>query len=155
MSQTYFLPTLLPLTVQQDYRGVELMWDDTYEPIAETYHVYRNTVNVFPAGVNAAIINATQYIDLPTASGVYYYWVAYITLNQDHVVFSNSVAITVDRDRVAFDTAINLPAFQLIDLPLTPIVGDVCMYDDGTDIRPIFYDGSGNWRFFSDNSIVS
>jgi hypothetical protein len=42
-------------------------------------------------------------------------------------------------------------------LPTTPIVIDgllpMCFYNNGTNNRPIFFDGT-NWRYFSDNSIV-
>ena len=50
--------------------------------------------------------------------------------------------------------AASLPALPPEDLELIGLL-PFCFYDNGTNKRPIYFDGTGSWRYVHDNSVVS
>ena len=99
MATLYFKTSLDPITPTIQLDGIKIDWGnlsaiDGYELLAETYHIYRTTTSTPPAvDTDIAKINGTQYIDKPPAAGTYYYWIAYVTANDEHIVFCASTAI--------------------------------------------------------------
>ena len=100
MATLYFKTSLDPITPTIQLDGIKIDWGslsaiDGYELLAETYHIYRTTTSAPPADdTDIAKINGTQYIDKPPTAGTYYYWIAYVTASDEHIVFCSSAAIT-------------------------------------------------------------
>jgi len=80
------------ITVALTPAGIRLDWlASNAEDLTKNFHIYRNTTNTFPdPEVDIAKVYASTYTDRPASDGSYYYWVAYINANGDHIVFAQS-----------------------------------------------------------------
>jgi len=89
----YFKETLDALTTELVPDGIKLDWlASNAEDLTKYFHIYRNTTNTWPGDTDVAKIYATQYVDRPQVDGDYWYWIAYVNANGDHIVFSKSTS---------------------------------------------------------------
>ncbi len=144
----YFKETLDALVTELVPDGIKLDWlASNAEDLTKYFHVYRNTSDVWPGDTDVAKIYATQFVDRPQVDGDYWYWVAYVNANGDHIVFTKSTSAVMFKYNEVYipgrtihttDVGISAPSSAL-----TTVDGENGLYIQSTTKGGVYPHGLG------------